>query len=233
MATNFDKALYQAPETMEALENEPQIEVEIIDPEQVNIDMGGMQISIMPVENEFDANLADEIDEGELASMASQIYGDIDNDKNSRKDWEQSYIDGLKLMGLKYEDRTEPWDGACGVFHPMITEAVVRFQSETIMETFPAKGPVMTKILGRETPEKISAAQRVQADMNHQLTDVMVEYRAEHEKMLWSLPATGSAFKKVYFDPNIGRQISCSFRPKTSCCPTAPPIFSPATALPM
>jgi hypothetical protein len=205
---NIDKALYQAPQSLEQFEGEPQIEVEIIDPEQVNIDMDGLQISIVPTENEFDANLADEIDEGELASMASQIYGDIDNDKNSRKDWEQAYIDGLKLLGLKYEDRTEPWDGACGVFHPMITEAVVRFQSETIMETFPAKGPVMTKILGRETAEKISAAQRVQADMNHQLTDVMVEYRPEHEKMLWSLPATGSAFKKVYFDPNIGRQVA-------------------------
>jgi len=210
LSTNIDKALYQAPETMEALEGEPQIEVEIIDPKQVNIGIGGMQISIVPDEggDDFDSNLAYQIEESQLQSMANQIYDDVDNDKNSRKDWEQAYVDGLKLLGLKYEDRTEPWDGACGVFHPMITEAVVRFQSETIMETFPAKGPVLTKILGKDTAEKRTAAQRVQADMNHQLTDVMVEYRPEHEKMLWSLPATGSAFKKVYFDPNIGRQVA-------------------------
>jgi hypothetical protein len=111
-------------------------------------------------------------------------------------------------MGLKYDERTEPWNGACGVTHPMITEAVVKFQSETIMETFPAKGPVMTKIIGKETSEKKEAAARVQADMNYQLTERMVEYRPEHEKMLWNLPATGSAFKKVYFDPNLGRQVS-------------------------
>ena len=210
MATNFDKALYQAPETMEAMEDEPQIEVEIIDPEQVNIGIDGLQISIIPDDGDedFDSNLAYQIEESQLQSLANQIYDDVDNDKNSRKDWEQAYVDGLKLLGLKYEDRTEPWDGACGVFHPMITEAVVRFQSETIMETFPAKGPVLTKILGKDTAEKRTAAQRVQADMNHQLTDVMVEYRPEHEKMLWSLPATGSAFKKVYFDPNIGRQVA-------------------------
>ena len=207
---NIDKALYQAPQSLEQFEGEPQIEVEIIDPEQVNIGIDGMQISIVPDdgEDDFDSNLAYQIEESQLQSMASQIYEDVDNDKNSRKDWEQAYVDGLKLLGLKYEDRTEPWDGACGVFHPMITEAVVRFQSETIMETFPAKGPVLTKILGKDTAEKRTAAQRVQADMNHQLTDVMVEYRPEHEKMLWSLPATGSAFKKVYFDPNIGRQVA-------------------------
>ena len=211
MATNIQKSLYEAPVGIEAAAEEIEpIEIEIVDPEEVNIDMGGLEISIRPDDEveDFDANLADFIDEGELADMASQIYGDVDNDKMSRKDWEKSYVDGLKLLGLKYEDRTEPWDGACGVFHPMITEAVVRFQSETIMETFPAKGPVMTKILGRETQEKRAAAARVQADMNHQLTDVMVEYRAEHEKMLWSLPATGSAFKKVYFDPNLGRQVA-------------------------
>ena len=207
---NIDKALYQAPQSLEQFEGEPQIEVEIIDPEQVNIGIDGLQISIVPNdgEDDFDSNLAYQIEESQLQSMANQIYDDVDNDKNSRKDWEQAYVDGLKLLGLKYEDRTEPWDGACGVFHPMITEAVVRFQSETIMETFPAKGPVLTKILGKDTAEKRTAAQRVQADMNHQLTDVMVEYRPEHEKMLWSLPATGSAFKKVYFDPNIGRQVA-------------------------
>jgi hypothetical protein len=212
MATNIEKSLYQTPMGIEsAAEDIEPIEIEIIDPEQVNIEMGGLEISIIPEEetaDTFEANLADYIEESDLQSIAGDLYSDIDNDKESRKDWERAYIDGLKLLGLKYEDRTEPWDGACGVFHPMITEAVVRFQSETIMETFPAKGPVMTKVLGRDTPEKRQAAARVQADMNHQLTDVMVEYRAEHEKMLWSLPATGSAFKKVYYDPNLGRQVS-------------------------
>ena len=140
--------------------------------------------------------------------MASELSGDIDNDKNSRKDWEKSYTEGLKLLGLQMEERTEPWNGASGVFHPMITEAVVRFQAETITETFPAQGPVRTKIIGKETPEKKEAATRVQDDMNYQLTEKMVEFRPEHERMLWSLPATGSAFKKVYYDPSLGRQVS-------------------------
>jgi hypothetical protein len=129
-------------------------------------------------------------------------------DKNSRKDWEKAYTEGLKLLGLQYEERTEPWNGASGVFHPMITEAVVRFQSETITEVFPAQGPVRTKILGEETPEKQEAAFRVEQDMNYELTEVMQEFRPEHERMLWSLPATGSAFKKVYYDPGLGRQVS-------------------------
>jgi len=140
--------------------------------------------------------------------MVSDLDGDIDNDRNSRKEWEKAYVTGLKLLGLQIEERTEPWDGASGVFHPMITEAVVRFQSETITETFPAAGPVRTKIVGKETPAKKEAAQRVQEDMNFQLTEVMQEFRPEHERMLWSLPATGSAFKKVYYDPSIGRQTS-------------------------
>jgi hypothetical protein len=136
------------------------------------------------------------------------LAGDIEQDKSSRKDWERAYTEGIKLLGLQYEERTEPWNGASGVFHPMITEAVVRFQSETITETFPAQGPVRTKILGKETPDKQEAALRVQEDMNYELTEVMREFRPEHERMLWSLPATGSAFKKVYYDPNIGRQVS-------------------------
>jgi hypothetical protein len=140
--------------------------------------------------------------------MASDLVSDIDNDKNGRKDWEKTYVEGLKLLGLQIEERTEPWNGASGVFHPMITEAVVRFQSETITETFPAKGPVRTKIVGKETPEKKAAAKRVEEDMNFQLTENMHEFRPEHERMLWSLPATGSAFKKVYYDPSLGRQVS-------------------------
>jgi hypothetical protein len=212
MATNIDKALFQQPMGMEALgqEEEP-IEIEIVDPEAVSIRAGDMEIDIEPGEpsvDDFDANLAEYLPEGELASMVNDLDGDVDNDRNSRKEWEKAYVMGLKLLGLQIEERTEPWDGASGVFHPMITEAVVRFQSETITETFPAMGPVRTKIVGKETPEKKEAAARVQEDMNFQLTEVMQEFRPEHERMLWSLPATGSAFKKVYFDPNIGRQTS-------------------------
>jgi hypothetical protein len=211
MATNIDKALYQQPQGMEELgQDEEPIEIEIIDPEAVNIHADGLDISIIPGEDEdeFNENLAEDMDEGALSELAGELSGDIDNDRGSRKDWEKAYTEGLKLLGLQYEERTEPWNGACGVFHPMITEAVVRFQSETITEQFPAAGPVRTKILGRETPDKQEAAVRVEADMNYELTEVMREFRPEHERMLWSLPATGSAFKKVYYDPNLGRQVS-------------------------
>ncbi len=212
MATNIDKALYQQPMGIDAaaIKEEP-IEIEIIDPEAVNIDMGDLEISIEKAEpsvDDFDANLAEYLPESSIQLMVSDLDGDIDNDRNSRKEWEKAYVTGLKLLGLQIEERTEPWDGASGVFHPMITEAVVRFQSETITETFPAAGPVRTKIVGKETPAKKEAAQRVQEDMNFQLTEVMQEFRPEHERMLWSLPATGSAFKKVYYDPSIGRQTS-------------------------
>ena len=210
MATNIDKALYQQPTGIDALaQNEDAIEIEIVDPEEVNIKAGDLEISIGEGDDDtFSDNLADEVAEGALQSMASELSSDIDNDKNSRKDWEKAYTEGLKLLGLQMEERTEPWNGASGVFHPMITEAVVRFQAETITETFPAQGPVRTKIIGKETPEKKEAATRVEADMNYQLTEKMVEFRPEHERMLWSLPATGSAFKKVYYDPNLGRQVS-------------------------
>ena len=211
MATNVDKGLYQAPMGIEQLaQDEEPIEIEIVDPEAVNIQIGDMGISIIPGEDEddFGENLAELIDDGDLQSIASDLSEDIDNDRNSRKDWEKAYTDGLKLLGLQFEERTEPWQGASGVFHPMITEAVVRFQSETITEMFPAQGPVRTKIIGKETPEKKEAAVRVEEDMNYELTEVMREFRPEHERMLWSLPATGSAFKKVYYDPNLGRQVS-------------------------
>ena len=210
MATNIDKALYQQPAGIDALaQNEDAIEIEIVDPEEVNIRAGDLEISIGEGDDDtFSDNLADEVSESALQSMASELCSDIDNDKASRKDWEKAYTEGLKLLGLQMEERTEPWNGASGVFHPMITEAVVRFQAETITETFPAQGPVRTKIIGKETPEKKEAAARVQDDMNYQLTEKMVEFRPEHERMLWSLPATGSAFKKVYYDPNLGRQVS-------------------------
>jgi hypothetical protein len=212
MATNIDKALYQQPTGIEELaQDESPIEIEIVDPEAVKIGIDGMEIEISPPEpsdEDFDANLAEYMDDGAMQTLAGDLSGDIDQDKNSRKDWEKAYTEGLKLLGLQMEERTEPWNGASGVFHPMITEAVVRFQSETITETFPAQGPVRTKILGKETPQKQEAAVRVEADMNYQLTEKMVEFRPEHERMLWSLPATGSAFKKVYYDPSLGRQVS-------------------------
>jgi hypothetical protein len=211
MATNIDKALYRAPQGIDTLaEQEEPIEIEIIDPEAVNIRAGDLDISITPEKDtsKFHANLADDIDAEDLDMMAGELTEAVENDRNSRKDWEKSYKEGLKLLGLQYEERTEPWNGACGVFHPMITEAVVRFQSEAITESFPAQGPVRTKILGKETPEKKDAARRVEDDMNYELTEVMREFRPEHERMLWSLPATGSAFKKVYFDPSLDRQVS-------------------------
>jgi hypothetical protein len=215
MATNIDKALFQQPQGLEELaQDEQPIEIEIIDPEEVKIGIDGMEIDLIPGEGsgyadeDFDANLAEFVDQGALETLSGDLISDIDNDLASRKDWEKAYVEGIKLLGLQYEERTEPWNGACGVFHPMITEAVVRFQSETITETFPAQGPVRTKILGKETPQKQEAAVRVQDDMNYQLTETMVEFRPEHERMLWSLPATGSAFKKVYFDPSLDRQVS-------------------------
>jgi len=213
MATNIDKALYQQPVGIEELaQEESPIEIEIVDPEEVTIGMDGLEISLTPggddTEEGFADNLAEYVSSGVLQSLAGDLAGDIDNDKASRKEWEKSYVEGLKLLGLQIEERTEPWNGACGVFHPMITEAVVRFQAETITETFPARGPVRTKIVGKDSPETREKAANVEEDMNFELTENMVEFRAEHERMLWSLPATGSAFKKVYFDPSLGRQVS-------------------------
>ena len=210
---SIEKSLYQAPAGLDELlaNEEPDIEIEIEDPEAVRISADGEEVlDIEKDENddEFNENLADVLDEGVLQSLAGDLVGDIDNDLASRKDWEQMYKDGITLLGLKFEERTEPWDGACGVFHPMITEAVVRFQSDTIMETFPARGPVRTQIIGRETPEKKEAATNVEQDMNYQLTEKMPEYRPEHEKMLWNLPSAGSAFKKIYYDPSLGRQVA-------------------------
>ena len=208
---SIEKALYAAPEGLAAMDQEPDIEIEIEDPESVKLSIEGEEILEMRQgegTEDFNENLADVLDEGTIQSLAGDLSEDIDNDIASRKDWEQMYKDGITLLGLKFEERTEPWDGACGVFHPMITEAVVRFQSDTIMETFPARGPVRTQIVGKETPEKKEAATRVEEDMNYQLTEKMPEYRPEHEKMLWNLPSAGSAFKKVYYDPSLERQVS-------------------------
>jgi hypothetical protein len=208
----IDKALYQAPEGIEALaEKEVPIEIEIEDPESVRIGIDGMEIEIEPgkeTDDDFNANLAEELDDGVLASLASELLGDVEGDIASRKDWIQTYVDGLELLGLKIEERSEPWEGACGVYHPLMSEALVKFQAETMMSIFPAAGPVKTQIIGKETPEKKAAAERVQDDMNFQLTDVMSEYRPETERMLWGLGLSGNAFKKVYFDPTMERQVS-------------------------
>jgi len=212
MATSsMDKGLYAAPLGIEE-DMAPPLEIEIEDPEAVRIGMGDIEIELTPdaegTDEEFNANLADFMDDSVLGTLGKELIDNFDKDINDRKDWIRTYVEGLKLLGLKYEERTEPWAGACGVFHPMLTESVVRFQSEGIMETFPAAGPVKTQILGEDTPNKEEAATRVREDMNYQLTEVMLEYRPEHEKLLWNLPIAGSAFKKVYFDPSLGRQVA-------------------------
>ena len=211
---DIDKALNQAPLGLspeDLMGEEPDIEIEIEDPESVSIGIGDMEIEIDPdaeEDDEFNENLAEDLDEGQLTELAGDLLGEFEEDVSSRKDWIQTYVDGLELLGMKVEDRTEPWPGACGVYHPLLSEALVKFQAETMMETFPAQGPVRTEVIGKETPETREAAARVQADMNYQLTDVMVEYRPEHERMLWGLGLAGNAFKKVYYDPSLGRQAS-------------------------
>ena len=212
MAINVDKSISQAPQGIEELSmGEPDLSIEIENPESVTLDDGSMEITIVPgkeQDDEFNANLAEDMDEGQLTELSGDLLGEYDADVNSRKDWLTTYVDGLELLGLKVEDRTEPWPGACNVYHPLMTEALVKFQAETMMETFPAAGPVKTVIVGKQTKEKEDAAERVKDDMNYQLTDMMPEYRPEHERMLWGLGLSGNAFKKVYYDPNIERQVS-------------------------
>jgi hypothetical protein len=209
---DIDKSLAQAPQGLEELTmGQPDLSIEIENPESVTLDDGSMEITIVPgkeVDDEFNANLAEDMDEGQLTELSGNLLGEYDADINSRKDWLTTYVDGLELLGLKVEDRTEPWPGACNVYHPLMTEALVKFQAETMMETFPAAGPVKTVIVGKQTKEKEDAAERVKDDMNYQLTDMMPEYRPEHERMLWGLGLSGNAFKKVYYDPNIERQVS-------------------------
>jgi hypothetical protein len=209
---DIDKSLAQAPQGLEELAmGQSDLSIEIENPESVTLDDGSMEITIVPgkeVDDEFNANLAEDMDEGQLTELSGNLLGEYDADINSRKDWLTTYVDGLELLGLKVEDRTEPWPGACNVYHPLMTEALVKFQAETMMETFPAAGPVKTVIVGKQTKEKEDAAERVKDDMNYQLTDMMPEYRPEHERMLWGLGLSGNAFKKVYYDPNIERQVS-------------------------
>ena len=207
----IDKGLYQAPEGLESLTSEPEIEIEIVNPEGVKIDADGMEIEIIPGKEspeDFDANLADFMDPSEVDSIGSELAELVSADMNSRKEWAETFVKGLEVLGLKYEERTEPWNGACGVFSTVLSEAAIRFQAETIMETFPAAGPVKTKIIGSHNRKKEEAAERVKNDMNYELTEVMVEYRPEHERLLYSLGLAGSAFKKVYYDPALGRQVA-------------------------
>jgi hypothetical protein len=215
MATSLiDKGLYVAPTGLAGLDNdEPALEIDIVNPEIVTLDDGSVEITLVPGEAEdtevpFDANLAEYMDDGDLATLGSELIDLVDQDIVARKDWAETYVKGLEVLGFKYEERTDPWEGACGVYSTILAEAAIRFQAETMSETFPAQGPVKTKILGAVTREKEEAAARVKADMNYQLTERMVEYRSEHERMLYSLGLAGSAFKKVYKDPRLGRQVS-------------------------
>ena len=219
----IEKGLYAAPEGMDdLLEGEMMddelaggeaLEIEIVDPERVTLSDGSMEITLIPDADEadlmgFDANLAEALDDSELQELSQDLIGLIDADVESRKDWADTFVKGLDVLGFKYEERTDPWDGACGVYSTVLAEAAIRFQAETMSETFPAAGPVRVKVLGEETADKAEAAERVKADMNYELTERMVEYRPEHERLLYSLGLAGSAFKKVYFDPSMGRQVA-------------------------
>ena len=208
MATNFDKSLYTGDSFNTFTPEEDVIEIQIDEEPDMSGDVTIVLEEEITVDDDFDANLADEMDESELASLADDLDELVTADINSRKDWADTYVKGLEVLGLKYEQRTEPWDGACGVFSTVLTEAAIRFQAETIMETFPAAGPVKTQIIGSSTKAKEEAAERVKTDMNYQLTERMSEYRSEHERMLFSLGLAGSAFKKVYYDPALGRQVA-------------------------
>jgi hypothetical protein len=199
----------QSPEQEEA------IEIDIVNPESVSVDTpdGGVIIDFDPNGDmgggsDHNENLADLIEENDLQGIASDLISAFEADRDSRSDWESTYINGLDLLGLKNEDRSEPWDGACGVFHPVLTEAVVRFQAQAIQEIFPAAGPVKTSVVGQITDEKSQQSARVRDYLNYLITEKMTEYRSETEKMLFSLPLAGSAFRKVYYDPNMGRPCS-------------------------
>jgi hypothetical protein len=181
---------------------EPEIEIEI------EVDIGEPEELTEEEEAKFEGNIAEDMDGNQLQELASELDALFDADVHSRKDWLDTYVKGLKLLGIKIEERTEPWAGACGVFHPMLMESAVKFQSETIMETFPAAGPVKTVIIGKDTKEKEDAAVRVKEDMNYQLTEVMQEFRPEHERALFALALAGNSFKKVYFDPSLNRPAS-------------------------
>ena len=205
----LDKALYTNVPKLNTVE--PDIEIEVENPESMKVGIGGIEIDLDPKDEnseEFDSNLAEEMDEGELQSLAGKLIQEVEDDIHSRKDWAETYVRGLEVLGMKYEERTEPWNGACGVFSTVLTEAAIRFQAETITETFPAAGPVKTEIVGAIDRLKMESAQRVQNHMNFYLTEKMPEYRPEHERLLLNLGLIGSAFKKVYPDQNLDRPVS-------------------------
>lgn len=209
----IEKGLYAAPQSIDESDEslEGGLEIEIVNPDMVTLDDGSVEVTLIPGgmggdDDSFDANLAESLEEGVLNKLADDLVGAVDADIDSRKDWADTFVKGLDVLGFKYEERSDPWDGACGVYSTVLAEAAIRFQAETMSETFPSAGPVKTKVLGEETKEKDEAAARVKADMNYELTERMVEYRPEHERLLYSLGLAGSAFKKVYFDPNMDRQ---------------------------
>ena len=213
MATNMDKGLYSAPMGIEEdmMGGASALEIEIVNPDQVTLDDGSVEITLEPGgegEGDFDTNLAEEMDEGTLSTIAEDLDEMLTADINSRKDWADTFVKGLEVLGLRYEERTEPWSGSCGVFSPLLAEAAIRFQSETIMETFPSAGPVKTEIMGAVTKLKEEAAERVRMDMNYTLTEKMIEYRSEHERLLFNLGLAGSGFKKLYPDISLDRPVA-------------------------
>ena len=219
---SIEKSLYQAPQGIAGLDDAEPIQVEIVDPEELHISGPGFEMHMEKGEDtkdEFNENLAEKLGDAQLQSISADLLEDYEDDLRSRKEWIDTYVKGLKLLGLKYENRSEPWPGASGVFHPMLMEAGVKFQSDLIMETFPAAGPVRTKIIGKETPEKKEAAARVQEDMNYELTEVMQEYRPEHERLLLCTSFSGNAFKKIYFDPALNRQVAPFIPPEDVVVP--------------
>ena len=210
----IDKPLV-TPEELTAEEAEGALEIEIVNPDSVSVETpdGGLMFDFEGESNPmgeipFDDNLAEYIEDKELTLIAGDLISSFKSDKESRSDWERTYVEGLELLGLKHEDRTTPWDGACGVFHPLLTESVIKFQSQSIQELFPARGPVRTSIVGVIDADKEKQAGRVQDYLNYLVTEKMTEYRSETERLLFSLPLAGSAFRKVYFDPNMGRPCS-------------------------
>ena len=209
----IEKPMIPADLDIEGNPSEEQLTVEIVNPDSVSVgtDDGGVVIDFTGetveefTEPDHDSNLAEFVDEADLQSMASELLDDFNSDRESRSDWARAYVKGLDLLGMKIEERSQPWPGASGVFHPVLTEAVVRFQAQAMGELYPASGPVKSKIMGKLTPEKIDQADRVQTEMNYLLTEEMTEYRDELEQMLFKLPLAGSAFKKIYYDPLMDR----------------------------
>jgi len=189
------------------------LEIEIEAPEISMLDDGSVEIMLVSETDDidsapFDANLAEYMDDGQLTELSTELVAEVEADTQSRREWADTFVKGMQVLGFNYENRTEPWENACGVYSTVLAEAAIRFQAEAMSETFPAAGPVKTQILGEITQDKEDAALRVKTDMNYELTDVMSEYRPEHERMLYSLGLAGSAFKKVYFDPNLDRQVA-------------------------